>query len=290
LNIAAFVFAAAVVPSSFAAITISPSTCETLVDDMRARTPDLFRLSKYGDTKTLNLLGGDYGVDGSGSTLNGPTDGKLNVIPGMNLSGINPPNDPGAWVHPADQAAANYFFFKFEWDDDFNMCMNLQPYAGLVLTVTMPKGSDVSMTLTGKFSNCTTRSKDSQYVKLSTYLGAGGATGSPQSLYIPFKDLSQDFDGLAAYDFVHNKDITFVNFSPAGDGTVYTFNNIRLYSNANNCAITGDEITKGTTGSVQTVGTGGSGSSPTTVSKTAGAKGLSAVLGFVAVIAGVLLF
>ncbi|KAJ3042761.1 hypothetical protein HDU99_010019, partial [Rhizoclosmatium hyalinum] len=142
-----------------------PSSCEFLVDDMSPRSASNYRNDSYGNVKTLNLNGGDYGVDGDGSKLTynfAATDGHVDVTPGFLQ---NPPNgDPG--LHPADILANNYFYFKFVWDDqrssnDFGVkvCQDMTPYQGLYLNVSMPAGSDVYLTLTQKNTDCSARTK-----------------------------------------------------------------------------------------------------------------------------------
>ncbi|KAI8619046.1 hypothetical protein BC830DRAFT_841993 [Chytriomyces sp. MP71] len=140
--------------------------CEILVDDMGSdnSTPRT-RMSTAGGMKTLNRMGGDYGVDGSSKVAFdfAATDGHVTVTPGF--TAIDPAVvDGDAALHPANISANNYFYFKFIWDDQISstnfgvkQCEDLTPYQGLYLNVSMPTGSDVYLTLTQKNKACDAR-------------------------------------------------------------------------------------------------------------------------------------
>ncbi|KAI8620102.1 hypothetical protein BC830DRAFT_1225630 [Chytriomyces sp. MP71] len=221
------------------ALTTIDPLCERLVDDMgsdnsTART----RMSTVGGMKTLNRLGGDYGVDG-GSKIAfefAATDGHVTVTPGF--TAIDPTAvDGDAALHPADIIANNYFYFKFIWDDQISstnfgvkQCEDLTPYQGLYLNVSMPTGSDVYLTLTQKNKACDARIQDSTYVKLSQF---HTPNGSPQAFFIPFSLMAKEFDGVTDYDFAHAKDATFVNFVPPN--VDYSFYHVGLVNTGASC-------------------------------------------------------
>ncbi|KAJ3091280.1 hypothetical protein HK100_007216 [Physocladia obscura] len=103
--------AVATAANSVLADVIVPSSCEHLVDDMRPRNSSDYRLDSFGNNKTLNLDGGDYGAD-SNSTLKyyfAETSGHVDVLPGW----VSNPADTDATLHPANILASNYFYFKF---------------------------------------------------------------------------------------------------------------------------------------------------------------------------------
>ncbi|KAJ3023342.1 UNVERIFIED_CONTAM: hypothetical protein HDU68_008661 [Siphonaria sp. JEL0065] len=225
-------------------LTVS-STCELLVDDMRPRTANQSKNDSFGNVKTLNLNGGDYGVDG-GSKLQfnfAASNGHVDVIPGWDKN----PGDGDAALHPPAILASNYFYYKFVWDDqkssnDFgvNVCQDLSVYQGLYLNVSMPAGSDVYLTLTQKNAACSARTKDSAYVKLSQF---HTPNGTPQSIFIPFDLMKLQFDGQP-YDFTHAKDATFVNFSPSD--VTYSFYHIGLVKNGASCTPKTGGVSTGT--------------------------------------------
>ncbi|KAJ3224313.1 hypothetical protein HDU81_008634 [Chytriomyces hyalinus] len=271
-------FAAALltVAAAVSAQVVLDATCEKLVDNMALPRLDLYKASNgiavgfqdhYNNPKTLNLLGGDYGVDGNSSVAFNfaATDGHVDVTPGYT------PGDPlgDADLHPADILANNYFYFKFVWDDQISsknfgehVCQDLRPYQGLYLNVSMPAGSDVYLTLTQKNAACTERTRDSTYVKLSDF---HTPNGSPQAFFIPFSLMKNEFDGVTPYDMAHAKDATFVNFKPAN--VVYSFYHVGLVN-------TGDACTPKAAGASTTGGSvSASGSAP---AKTGGAAATTA--------------
>ncbi|KAJ3238623.1 hypothetical protein HDU78_003404 [Chytriomyces hyalinus] len=248
MKFAALLTAAAAVSAQ---LVVEP-TCEKLVDNMALPRPanrpvspshvDCVCLnnlidvgSDTGNAQTLNLLGGDYGVDGNSTVAFNfaATDGHVDVTPGYT------PGDPlgDADLHPANILANNYFYFKFVWDGqvssnkfDVNVCQDLTPYQGLYLNVSMPAGSDVYLTLTQKNAACSARTRDSTYVKLSDF---HTPNGKPQAFFVPFSLMKFEFDGVTLYDMAHAKDATFVNFNPPN--VVYSFYHVGLVNAGDAC-------------------------------------------------------
>ncbi|KAJ3111630.1 hypothetical protein HDU96_005513 [Phlyctochytrium bullatum] len=209
------------------AAAASAQLCERVIDDMKTTQT---RMSKYdlpNAPRYINLLGGDYGVNGGSQLTRIP--GGFQVIP-KDDAVLAADTDP---VHPppgGDIRAANYFFFKFGWDDDFNVCYDLTPFRYLYVNMSMPPGADGYITFTTKFPNCTTRTLDSTYRKFSDYIRADG---TPQLFAI---DMSPDgpygrtWDNSGPNDFQHNKDITFVGLT---DGAAFNF---YYFSMVGNCS------------------------------------------------------
>ncbi|KAJ3075956.1 hypothetical protein HDU98_006267 [Podochytrium sp. JEL0797] len=271
------------------------SGCERLVDDMTPRNASNYKTDHYGNNKTLNHLGGDYGAD-SGSSLVynfAPTSGHMTLTPGW----VANPENGDPLLHPADIIASNYMYMKFVWDDQISstqfgltVCEDLTPYAGLFLNVSMPVGSDVYMTLTQKNEECTERTRDSEYVKLSQF---HTPTGAPQPVLIPFSAMSLEFDKTKPFNFTHAKDITFVNFSPPN--VEYSFYHIGLIKNTTSCMAGGDVSTATMSGSVAATGSRTEGVPVATSSvleiptKTGAAAGVAGLVG-AAVVAMVFAF
>ncbi|KAI8840855.1 hypothetical protein BJ741DRAFT_596814, partial [Chytriomyces cf. hyalinus JEL632] len=272
------------------------STCEKLVDNMALPRPSpATRDDSFKNPKTLNLLGGDYGVDGNSSVAFNfaATDGHVDVTPGFT------PGDPlgDADLHPANILANNYFYFKFVWDGqvnsnkfDVNVCQDLTPYQGLYLNVSMPAGSDVYLTLTQKNAACSARTRDSTYVKLSDF---HTPNGKPQAFFVPFSLMKFEFDGVTLYDMAHAKDATFVNFNPPN--VVYSFYHVGLVNTGDACtpkaagSSTGGSVSASVsapakTGGATTASAAASGVATTSKSGAAASAGVvgSAVVAFVA--------
>ncbi|KAJ1538958.1 hypothetical protein HK405_013313, partial [Cladochytrium tenue] len=143
------VLAAAAATAGFA----SAQACQpdVLVDDFRPRTPDMFRTQDpsqgctyatpgdpfNGCNKTLNLLGGDYGDAAIGLSLDV---GSMTLVAGYN------PNisDQEAASHPHTAPTFNYWFVKFNWENDFD----ISPYTAMAIDLVAPSGSDFNVTLT----------------------------------------------------------------------------------------------------------------------------------------------
>ncbi|KAJ3153094.1 hypothetical protein HK101_001756 [Irineochytrium annulatum] len=218
--IASTLLTVAAVLTTVAAQATKPAqpACELLVDDMRPERT--YRLSeKYGGYRMTNLLGGDYGVDGASQLVNDTNAGYMTITPGNDPKQLN--NDP---VHPPQPLGVNYFFFKFEWDDDFTHCADLSPYKGISITISSPPGTDVGITLTQKNDACNNRTLDSQYVNMTKYITPDGTF---QEMYIPWTDFAKNWDGVSDFSFAHDKDLTFVGFSPAA-GEQYKIERIAL--------------------------------------------------------------
>ncbi|KAJ3341340.1 hypothetical protein HDU83_006677 [Entophlyctis luteolus] len=254
--------------AAHASVSVSAS-CEVVVDNMSPRTSDEYKTDSYGNNKTLNLLGGDYGVD-SNSSLSfnfASSDGFVGVNPGW----VSNPSNSDAGLHPDDILASNYFYFKFVWDDqisstDFGVtvCEDLTVYQGLYLNISMPTGSDVYLTLTQKNANCTERIQDSAYVKLSQF---HTPNGTPQTIFIPFSLMKYEFDGVTPYNFAHAKDATFVNFNPPN--VQYKFYHIGLVDTGSTC----------TPANATGVGVSATGSSSAAGTSTKTGAGVAAVAG-----------
>ncbi|KAJ3203630.1 hypothetical protein HDU67_010023 [Dinochytrium kinnereticum] len=181
------------------ASAVSAQLCQRVVDDMKA---PLTRLP-------INLLGGDYGVDGN-STLNFRGD-HYEVIPG-NAPDEIAKADSEPFVHPVEPVVGNYFFFKFAWDDFFNICYDLSAFDYLYINMSMPAGADGYITLTTKAPSCDRRVLDSTYQKFSTYIPADG---QPHIARLDLKnEYGRTYNDSGPNDFVHNKDITFVAMTP----------------------------------------------------------------------------
>ncbi|KAJ3215601.1 hypothetical protein HDU67_000199 [Dinochytrium kinnereticum] len=189
------------------ASVVNAQLCERVVDDMKA---PLTRFSDmYRDVRPINLLGGDYGVD-SGSRLAFRGD-RYEVIPGYNPAAITA-EDSEPWVHPVEPIVGNYFFFKFAWDDFFDICYDLSPFQYLYINMSMPEGADGYITLTTKAPSCDRRVMDSTYQKFSNYIPADGR---PHIARLDLKnEYGRTYNDSGPNDFVHNKDITFVAMTP----------------------------------------------------------------------------
>ncbi|KAJ3111629.1 hypothetical protein HDU96_005512 [Phlyctochytrium bullatum] len=209
----------------------SAQLCERVIDDMRTTNTRLY----------INLLGGDYGVNGGSQLTRIP--GGFQVIP-KDDPVLAADTDP---VHPppgGDIRSANYFFFKFGWDDDFNVCYDLTPFRYLYINMSMPPGADGYITFTTKFPNCTTRTLDSAYRKFSDYIRADG---TPQVFALdmsPEGPYGRTWDGRAANDFQHNKDITFVGMT---DGAAFNFYYFSMVGNCSALAASAAGTTNATT-------------------------------------------
>ncbi|KAJ3417455.1 hypothetical protein HDV05_003319 [Chytridiales sp. JEL 0842] len=256
--------------TAVAAVSAQACTPDLLVDDMSDRTPSMFRPSRWGDVKMVNLIGGDYGVDPGGSRLtldNGSR--SLDVFPFRNESAITA-QDTQPWVHPPEPVARNYFFFKFAWDDMFDICYNLSPYQGIEMDVASPPGSDFLVTLTQKFPNCTERTKDTMYLPMTKYIP--NPNGQPQNMYIPWSDFGGLWDGTGPQDLVHNKDITFVNMLPDDGSTKFSFTKIVLRGNCpRNTTTAATTTTAAPSGGAATTAGGATASATQTVQNKSGA-------------------
>ncbi|KAJ3096036.1 hypothetical protein HDU97_006293 [Phlyctochytrium planicorne] len=146
--------------------------------------------------------------------------GYIEIIPGDNFTFITNNDDPQPEVHPKEPKNSNYFFFKFQWDDDFNTCYDLTPFQYITFNMSMPAGAETYLTLTTKGPACNTRVKDSTYQKMSKYIPADG---KPHLALIDMKkDFGQTYDGAEPHDFVHNKDLTMVAMTPGVSFKIYS--------------------------------------------------------------------
>ncbi|KAJ3293908.1 hypothetical protein HDU79_011750 [Rhizoclosmatium sp. JEL0117] len=258
----------AIITAAAAAAACQP---DVLVDDFRARTPDMYRQQPLvvngvatgcetntgfnGCNKTLNLLGGDFGDSYVAEVL---SIGKLELTAGSDES-----SNWETASHPGTVATQNYWFTKFNWINDFD----LTPYTGFAVDFIAPEGSDFNITLTQWLPATNTRGIDSQYRLLSSYVKPNG---NPQTLLMKFADFAKNLNG-DAFDMKHLKDVTFVNFGPLG--TKFTFTKMTLI---------GDCGSSTTSGGASTTG---SGAAATTTAKGSSAVGLTGVW---ALIAGIL--
>ncbi|KAJ3062480.1 hypothetical protein HDU98_001620 [Podochytrium sp. JEL0797] len=219
-----------------------------------------------GCNKTLNFLGGDYGDSGAAEVL---TNGQLQITSSNNSAVTSNLETPS---HPLTAETINYWFVKFDWENDFD----LTPFSGLSLDLIAPVGSDFNITLTQWIPSNNTRGVDSQYRLLSSYLTP---TGKPQTLNLKWSDFSTNLYGQP-YDFKNLKDLTLVNFVPVASQFVFT--RIELIGNCSASA------------TATTASGGGSGLNGAASSVTAAANGASSakslgvrVLSNVGVLAGV---
>ncbi|KAI8617072.1 hypothetical protein BC830DRAFT_142819 [Chytriomyces sp. MP71] len=234
-----------------AALASAQSACQpdVLVDDFRARTADMYRVQPLtvveggkevptycdqgtgfnGCNKTLNLLGGDYGDSGAPEVM---TVGQLQIT-ATDATAQN--NGVEAASHPNTALTMNYWFAKFNWENDFD----LTPYAGFSLDLVAPVNSDFNITLTQWIPSNNTRGIDSNYRTLSSYITP---SGKPQTLNFKWSDFGKNLDG-GNFDFKNLKDLTLVNFVPVG--AVFTFAKMTLVGTCGvaNATTTGEAST-----------------------------------------------
>ncbi|KAJ3020824.1 UNVERIFIED_CONTAM: hypothetical protein HDU68_009954 [Siphonaria sp. JEL0065] len=230
---------------------------DVLVDDFRARTPSMYRQQPLtlieggvpvatgcefgtgfnGCNKTLNLLGGDFGDSGIDEVLNV---GSLTLTPKDNSAVVG---GFEAAARPGTAVTLNYWFIKFNWENDFD----LTKYVGLLLDFTAPVGADMNITLTQWEPVSNTRGIDSQYRLLSSYIKPNG---QPQTLNLKWTDYSTNLNNQP-FDLKHLKDITFVNLSV---NSTFVFTKMTLTGNCTtkNTVVTtsGVPATTKTSGSV----------------------------------------
>ncbi|KAI9325658.1 hypothetical protein DFJ73DRAFT_965667 [Zopfochytrium polystomum] len=293
-------FAAAAAAAAFAAVAAIAAplgalaqACQpdVLVDDFRARDSTMYRTQPTGTgcenfpgtfngcNKTLNLLGGDYGDSGADETM---TLGQLKIVSGNNSVAIN---GLEAASHPNTAVTFNYWYVKFNWENDFD----LTPYTAMVIDLIAPAGSDFNVTLTqwipatpGVRDGKGDRGIDSSYHLLSSYLTP---SGSPQTLVMPISDFSTNLNG-GKFDLANLKDLTLVNFGPIG--ATFTFTKITLRGNCSSSSSSGTSPTGTATGSSKSATvspTGTTTSSKSAAKKPESSAALLAVLGLAGVAA-----
>ncbi|KAJ3178624.1 hypothetical protein HDU87_003447 [Geranomyces variabilis] len=153
-------------------------------------------------TRFLNALGADYGDDGQNLTFaTVPADKvmRINVI-----------------------TTQNFWFSKF----DASACFDTTNFHGIAFDMLAPVGGNMKMTLTQKNPDCILRTdygpSDATYIPITNYMNPNG---TKQSVIIPFADFKMNSGGKL-YDFLHLKDWTLNQFSPAG--STWEISNLRL--------------------------------------------------------------
>ncbi|KAJ3162861.1 hypothetical protein HDU86_003836 [Geranomyces michiganensis] len=149
-------------------------------------------------TRQLDLLEGDYGQSATGMTTAFSTDG-VTITP---------------------TAADAFFFLKF----DAGACYDLSSISAFAFDVIAPAGGSFDIGLTQKSPDCHQRvggesgSSDSLYQPLTKYITPNG---QKQTVAVPLFDLTGK-----PFDFAHTKDLTMINWKPAG--AKFVLSNIRL--------------------------------------------------------------
>ncbi|KAI8819157.1 uncharacterized protein EV422DRAFT_535323 [Fimicolochytrium jonesii] len=234
---------------------------DILVDDFHVYNRSMLPIQGEKDPRQVNLLGGDYGTDG---TL------KFNVSVANKDVEVTP------------VSGASYFFFKF----DAGACFDLSGFNSLSFDIIAPVGGSFDIGLTQKSADCherlggETSQYDSKYLPLTQFVTPDGTT--KQTVVVPFYSLAGPTQAGPAFDFVHLKDVTFINWKSFN--SVYKISNIRLRracgengpSGANH-TISGAAPTGPTTSSTApapgATATAGNGGSPPASSGSAGAAG-----------------
>ncbi|KAI9096877.1 hypothetical protein DFS34DRAFT_650246 [Phlyctochytrium arcticum] len=206
---------------------------DILVDDFAKST----KAALPGETliRSLNLLGGDYGS--VNVTFEVDTTAK-------NVKLVAGPTGPGL---------QNFFFAKF----DAGACYDLTNMHAVAFDLVAPVGATFSITLTQKSPNCTERlPDDSEYIPLTKYVTPNGQL---QTVVLPWIDFKKNSKG-DAFDFVHLKDWTLVDFKP--QGATFLISNIRLQRACKNNGPYGVPAAATTTFGAATP-TGGANTTPT---------------------------
>ena len=185
-----------------------------------------------GQSKNLNLMGGDYGSAGA--------DFSIDVINQQMIitSGTAPIGVPEPQANPGTLPTLNYWFTKF----NENSCFDLTPYRGIQFDLVAPPGSDMNFTLSQKSPDCVpstpgqqssgvegTRLVDSSYHALTQYIIPNG---QKQKVTLLLSDFSKNLVG-GSFDFKHLKDWTIVNLEPVG--AVFLMSNITLLGGPVGC-------------------------------------------------------
>ncbi|KAJ3017766.1 hypothetical protein HKX48_003381 [Thoreauomyces humboldtii] len=234
-----------------AAINCGP---DILVDDFKTKTEAILPLQGETAPRALNLLGGDYGES---------------VPTGFNFT----INTAQQYIQLIPQATNSFFFFKL----DAGACFDLTNINALAFDIVAPPNSTFAIGLTQKSANCEYRvggetgASDSVYKPVTNY---APSDGTKHTVVIPFQDLKGTFD------FMHLKDVTFINWAPLN--AVFQMSNIRLRRACNGNGATGTNATisasvnNGTTAGASSVV---SGSSTAAASAAAGTDGAAAQAG-----------
>ncbi|KAL2914086.1 hypothetical protein HK105_206344 [Polyrhizophydium stewartii] len=165
-----------------------------------------------GESRPVNLLGGDYGAQGVTWSID---TAKRAVVLTAGTANIGVP-EPQA--NPGTAPTVNYWFAKF----DAGACFDLTKFTAIEFDLVGPAGSDMNFTLTQKAANCADRLVDSAYNPLSKYLRMDG---TKKHVSLPLKDFATNLVG-GKYDMLHLKDWTAVNIVPAG--AVFELSNLVL--------------------------------------------------------------
>ncbi|KAJ3152070.1 hypothetical protein HDU86_005915 [Geranomyces michiganensis] len=172
-------------------------------------------------TRFLNGLGADYGDDGANLTFA--------TVPADKVMRINV------------KTVQNFWFSKF----DASACFDTSNFHAIAFDMLAPTGGNMKMTLTQKNADCENRTdygpSDANYIPITNYMKPNG---QKQSVIVPFVDFKTNVGGKN-FDFVHLKDWTLNEFSPAG--STWEISNLRLMYACKNNGPLGTNSTGGPT-------------------------------------------
>ncbi|KAI8585071.1 hypothetical protein BDZ88DRAFT_48671 [Geranomyces variabilis] len=180
---------------------------DILVDDFSVFNRSMLPLVGEIDTRQVNLLGGDYG-------------GNNNVTLKFAVQ-VSQKN-----IEVTPLTSAGFFFFKF----DAGACYDLSNINSLAFDLIAPVGGSFDIGLTQKTADCKQRldgessKSDTKYVPLTKYTTPDGKT--KQTVVIPFYDLAGPTALGTDFDFIHLKDVTFINWKPLN--AAFQISDIRL--------------------------------------------------------------
>ncbi|TPX41459.1 hypothetical protein SeMB42_g00767 [Synchytrium endobioticum] len=189
---------------------------------------------------SFNLVDADYGQAGVPYAY---ANGSMTLTAGV----ISPVYTPNPNENPNTADTFNYWYTKF----DSRACFDATNYSGVEIVGTFPVGVNFNMTFTQKAADCVTRTIDSQYRLLTSYITPNGQQN--QVLYVPFADYALNLLGKP-YDFVHLKDFTLVNITPRG--AIITFNRITVKGTCGAANSTSQETSPNGTASTPRSGSG----------------------------------
>ncbi|KAI8840272.1 hypothetical protein BC829DRAFT_435939 [Chytridium lagenaria] len=162
----------------------------------------------YKDTRPVNMLGGDYGVDGNSRLSYNPA-GYYSVTPGFSPELISS-QDLSLGFTPSNPLSATTSFSNSLGTTSLTSATT-RPFEYLYINMSMPEGADGWVTLTTKTPACNRRTLDSTY---RSSLNTSLLTVSPTLPYQHEDGFRKHLQQLWPNDFVHNKDITFVALTP----------------------------------------------------------------------------
>ncbi|KAI9013172.1 hypothetical protein BC832DRAFT_282940 [Gaertneriomyces semiglobifer] len=216
---------------------------DILVDDFAVHR----REPLPGETmdRDINLLGGDYGA----------------VEVAMNFDTAKKAVELTAGANPS-----NFFFAKF----DAGACFDLTHIEAVRFDLVAPAGSSFTMCLTQKSADCLSRVEpngDSTYIPISKYITPNG---QKQTVTVPFRDFAPRASGPGTFDFVHLKDWTLNQFTPAG--SVHEISNLRLVRQCTSGNSTTTPSSTATTSATGTASVPASSSTPSTGTNPTGTR------------------